>query len=434
MIKMKKLLMLAVCSVLMVVLVACNGDDDADGVYTLTFWTFGDSHAEYFEDAAAAWNELHPDRQIRLDISVLPFGQMHQNLQMALQSGSGAPDLVDVEIQQAGTFLNVDNIPFEPLNEEMAPFMNYLVYSRLDNFAVDGQYFGVDYHVGTMVMFYNVPVLEAAGINYRDIVTWQDFVEAGQVVVAQTGIYMTQVETSNAIHFEAMTAQQGQDYVTEDGRANFATPESIRALEMLHDMIYVYNIARPMVGGNIDDEQFYAEMAGGNLAALMAPAWYMGRFVNLMPDLSGDIAVAPIPVFNPGDNRSSSWGGTATMVTDQANHTELAREFVVWAKADYDQAIRQWTDLGFDPVRWDVWDSEVLLEENDFTIYFGTGIFEVLSDLQDETATVRLTAPNAPIIRDHFLVNVLPNVIAEPTLSPREALEAADEILNAELD
>jgi len=417
-------------------LVGCGEDLatlDENGVATLTFWTFADSHADYFQDAADSWNEQNPDRPIKLDTTVLPFDQMHQNLLISLLSGTGAPDLVDVEVGQAELFLNHKNPPFLALNEEIAAFEDYLVPSRLENFIVNGDYFAIDYHVGTMVMYYNEEILESAGVDYREIRTWEQFVEAGKVVVAETGKWMTQIETANTIAFDGMIAQQGKDY-TVAGRANFGTEESIRALNLLHDMIYEDEIARPMVGGQIDSEEFYAEMNNGNLAALMAPAWYMGRFLNQMPNLDGKIAVAPLPVFNETDNRSSSWGGTATMVTNQANHEKLAKEFAVWAKSDFNQAIKQWTVLGFDPVRWDVWESDELRVANEVTQYFGTEIFDTLLELQDETSAIRSSAENSSVIRDHFITNVLPNVISQPDLTPEAALKNADELLNAEFD
>jgi arabinosaccharide transport system substrate-binding protein len=62
----------------------------------LTFWTFGDTHADYYAEAQRIWNERNPDRQIYLETTVIAFAQMHENLLMALQTGDGAPDIVDV--------------------------------------------------------------------------------------------------------------------------------------------------------------------------------------------------------------------------------------------------------------------------------------------------------------------------------------------------
>ncbi|GAI24267.1 unnamed protein product, partial [marine sediment metagenome] len=46
-----------------------------------------------------------------------------------------------------------------------------LIKSRFDNFAKDGKYYGIDYHVGATVMYYNTEILGQAGVNVDDIIT-----------------------------------------------------------------------------------------------------------------------------------------------------------------------------------------------------------------------------------------------------------------------
>ncbi|MCL2285872.1 MAG: ABC transporter substrate-binding protein [Firmicutes bacterium] len=434
---MKKLVFLCMAVLLLVTVAACGrgngGGAAAGGVTTLTFWTFGDSHAEYFLYAQNLWNERNPDRQIELDISVQPFGAMHENLLMALEVGSGAPDLVDVEVGRARMFLNTPHVPFLPQNEVLQPYMPYLIYSRLEPWMSGGNYFGVCYHVGSVLMFYNIGLFEQAELDWNDIVTWQDFIEMGKLMVERTGAYMIQVEGANIWSFSAMVAQQGSDYVI-DGRPNLDSPEAIRALTLKQDMIYTYGIGRPMVGLQIDAEEFYAEIATNNFAALIAPAWYMGRYLNHAPNQSGNIALAPLPVFEIGNNRSSSAGGTMTAVTNQVApaNQQLALEFVAFAKASYEMAILQWTLLGFDPVRWDVLDSPALRVPSPALEFFGAGVFDVLKDIADETTAVRFSGAGAFEVRDHINVNILPNTIVERNLDARTALIEAQAILEAD--
>jgi len=397
---------------------------------TLTFWTFGDSHANYFAHAQNLWNERNPDRQVRLETSVQPFGQMHENLLVALQSGTGAPDIVDVEVARAEMFLNTPHVPFLSQNNALAQYMPYLVHSRLEPWESGGHYFGVCYHVGSVLMFYNKYLFEQANLDWNDIVTWQDFVEMGQLMRERTGAYMIQVEGSMVWAFSAMVAQQHTDYVI-DGRPNLDSPEAIRAMTLLQNMIYEYEIARVMVGLNIDSEEFYAEIATNNFAALIAPAWYMGRYLNLAPNQSGNIALAPLPVFEAGNNRSSSAGGTMTAVTVQVDPAaaDLALDFVAFAKASYDMAVMQWTYLGFDPVRWDVLDSPAVRQPSPPLEFFGEEIFDVLRDVSAETAGVRFSAENAFVVRDRLNTNILPNVIVERNMDAATALIEAQQFL-----
>ncbi|MGG3940983.1 ABC transporter substrate-binding protein [Peribacillus psychrosaccharolyticus] len=431
---MKKILFLFMTLILSVALIGCSNNDSTtgeskDGTTEINFWTFEKLHAEYYKDAAESWNKENPDKKIKLIPTVIPFAQLYQKLTVALQSGKGAPDLVDVELGQTAMLLKGKKAPFEPLNSEIEPFKDKLVESRLVNFERDGNYYGLDYHVGTTVTYYNKEILEKAGIDYKNIKTWEDYVAAGKQVKEKTGVWMTEVETSSYFVFDSMVAQQKSD-VIEDGKASLAAEKNVTALQLLHDMVYTDKIARKAVGTSLDNEEFFAEMNKGKVASVTMPAWYMSRLVNYMPDLSGKIAIAPMPVFNEGDYRSAGGGGTATMVTNQANNKEITKEFAVWSKADEKQAIKQWTVLGFDPVRWDVWESEELKADNKYTQYLGKDIFDTLTSIKDEITSVNKRAEISPKLSDYFINKVLPNVITKEKLTPEEGLKAADKELN----
>ena len=445
---MKKLVMLfAFMAILLVGLTACDNDSNGDGAggddfeasiegaTVFTFWTFGDTHATYFQYAQEMWNENNPDRLIELDISVMPFGAMHENLLMALQSGTGAPDLSDIEVGMTGVYLQEANVPFLPQNEVLAPFMDNLIYSRVQMYEANGYYFGVCYHVGSVLMFYNRYLFEQADLDWNDIVTWDDFVEMGHLMRERTGAYMIQVEGANVFNWEAMIAQQGQDF-TLNGRPNIATPEAIRAMTLIQDMVYEYEIARVMPGLHIDSEEFYAEITTNNFASLIAPAWYMGRYLNLAPEQAGNIAIAPLPVFEAGNNRSASAGGTMTVVTNQVDeeNADLALEFVAFAKASYEMSALQWNLLGFDPVRRDVLQSPAIRVPSAALDYFGEETFDVLYDIAAETTGVRMNAENAFTVRDHLITSVLPNIIVERTQDAETALREAQELLESLID
>ncbi len=67
-----------------------------------------------------------------------------------------------------------------PYNDIVEPHKDKIVQSRLDIYAKDGQYYGLPYHVGASVIYYNMEILEQAGVNPEDIKTSDDFKEAGR--------------------------------------------------------------------------------------------------------------------------------------------------------------------------------------------------------------------------------------------------------------
>ena len=89
----------------------------------ITFWTFQAAHQTFMESAAARWNETYPDRPIELQAETLGYDDLHNNLMISLQTGTGAPDIVDIEIAMYANFITGDEeyIPLVPLHRSLCP-------------------------------------------------------------------------------------------------------------------------------------------------------------------------------------------------------------------------------------------------------------------------------------------------------------------------
>ncbi|NLI60896.1 MAG: extracellular solute-binding protein [Clostridiales bacterium] len=404
-------------------------DSEVSGEATsLVFWTFQELHKQFLDDAVLTWNENNPDRPIELVTEVYSYDEMHNKLLISLQSGVGAPDLADIEISKFANYLKGSTPSLVPLNDYIGSDIEYCVEARFDNYAKDGKYYGIDYHVGATVMYYNTEILDEAGIDPNDIVTWDDFVEAGKEVVTKTGIPMTTVEITDQWTLYPLISQIGSDFFDSDGNIIIDNEDNIRVLQFLYDMVHEHEIAIPTPGGFHHAEEYYAFMNNKGAAALSMPLWYMGRFVEYMPDLEGKIAILPLPVWEEGGFRSAGMGGTGTVVTTQSEHQELAAEFLTYSKVSREGAIKTWTMLGFDPLRWDVWDAPEMSEDNVYTDYFGKEIFDMLLEIKDEIHPTNV--PELfPAAVDIIKKDVSFKSIREQSLTPAEALkEAAEEV------
>lgn len=431
MMKIKMIGMSTAAIAAMLVLGGCSSSAStktSGGATKMTFWTFVDAQGTFYKNAAKAWNKTHKQK-IQLKVSVLPYSTEYQKLTVALKSGSGAPDIVDVELSQVAAQLKGSDPDYYPLNKELKPYMSKLAKARMDNYKKGGNYYGIDYHVGTTVTYYNLDLLKKAGVNYKNIKTWTEYTAAGKKVKAATGKYMTEVEYTASFQLDAMTSQQKYDYITNN-KVTLDNPGTTRALQMQQDWIYKDGIARKAVGGNLDNDQFFAEMNKGNVASVTMPAWYMERMADHMPKLKNKIAIAPMPVFKAGNLRSAGGGGTGTMVTKQASNEKLAAKFVVWSKASRKQAIKIWTQLGFDPVRQDIWSDPVMKSDNKYTRYFGKNIFATFSALKGQTTSVSQTKPLSTSVNDYLLKNTLPSTVMKDKSTAKAALTKATKALN----
>ncbi len=405
-------LLLAMCMIFSLAVYA-DGSGDAGEATEITFWTFQELHVEYYEKMAEKWNEANPDKQIILKPTVYPFEDMHSNLLIALQSGTGAPDLVDIEVGKYANFLKGD-IQLLPLNDIVEPELDNIVKARVDIYSKDGNYYGICFHVGAAVIYYNTELCELAGVDYNEIKTWDDYYEAAKALKeADPDKYWESVEATDIWHMWPLLAELGGDMTNAEGVVTIDTPEMAKVLEFNRKLVDE-GLAVVAPGGYHHAEEFYALMGGGNIASIVMPLWYLDRFTNYMPDLAGKIAIAPLPVWEEGEPRSIGQGGTGTSITNQAKNPELVKEFLSYAKLSQDAGIEIWNTLGFDTIRTDVWAMEdVTHADNKFTEYYVNNPFDILLEIKDEIVAHN-NGENLPQALDLMKNEVLNRAYTEP--------------------
>lgn len=408
---------------------ASNETESKGGEVTeLTYWTFNELHTEMYDFGEKAYNEKYPDAPVKLTAEVYPNAEMHNKLLIALQSNTGAPDIVDININFFANFLQGDDIQLVDLTDIVTPVLEHSVKSRFDIYAKDGKYYGLPTHVGATVVYYNKEITDKAGVDIDAIETWDDYIEAGKLVLEKTGVPMTAFEVTNQRPFWPLIVQRGGDYLNPDGSVALDSEINIEVLEFMHKMMYEDKIAIAMPGGNTTVEEFWTFMNNGGIASLIMPSWFMSRFLNYMPDLAGKIYIRPMPVFEEGDPRTVCIGGTATSITKQCKDIDIAKKVVTEAKLTKEANINIWETLAFDPVRVDVWDDEALLKPME---YFGNeSFFEIMAPyVADAPSPVNAELSSAA--QDLVISNVMYDALVEQSATPAEALKAAADELRA---
>ncbi|KYG27583.1 ABC transporter substrate-binding protein [Alkalihalobacillus trypoxylicola] len=403
--------------------------EDIEGATELTFWTFNELHMRIYEDAVIRWNEEFPDNPITLTAETYPYDNMHNNLLLALQSGTGAPDIADIELGRFPNYLQGEP-QILPMNDYVEPVLDDFIQSRFDIYSKDGIYYGIPTHVGATVAYYNKEIMDEAGVDIESIVTWDDYVEAGKIVLEKTGTPMLTIETEDYWSYWPLLAQQESDFFDETGEVILDNEINIKTLDFLSDLIYKDEIGEIAPGGGHHSEEYYGFMNDGGAASVIMPMWYMGRFTDYMEDLKGKMVIRPMPSWTEGGNRSAGAGGTGTVVTNQTEHPQLAKDFLAYAKLSEEGNLALWEIMGFDPPMWKIWDSEQIRESNKYYEYFGDDIFDTLLDVRDEINSINITEKN-PIAQQLLTTTVFNNVLRAQSQSAEEALRlAADEIRN----
>lgn len=395
----------------------------------LELWTFADVHCQHYASMLELWNKEHPDKQIQITFTVYPFTDMHNKMIMANQTGTGAPDIVDIEVNQFPNFLK-GQVQFLEMNKYIEEYKDNVITSRLTIYGDKGKYYGVPFHVGAMLMYYDDAELSKYGIDYRTIKTWDDFEKAGLKLKEATNgeKVFTAVDTGGTDWLWLSMAENGQDWTDANGRANVQ-------INGISDMIKMQRrwveegIAVPTPGGQIDAEPGYATVGDEKVLAFPKASWYMSRFLNYMPEQKGKWALAPCPSYKEGQPRCVGVGGTGTVVSLQSKHQELAAEFIVFAKLSLEGEKRIWEILGFDPVNTAMWSDKAITHnpDNKYVQYFRTSPFDVLNEVKDEIGAIKCVQIS-PTIGELMNLTVLNNCIEDGADVDEELASAQAEI------
>lgn len=418
-----------------------EGEGEAEAVTTvgpdsgthMEMWSFVELHNTFYASMLEKWNEANPDRQIQITFTTYPYADMHNKMIMALQTGEGAPDLCDIEIGQFPNFLQGE-VQLQPLNDALKPYMEDLVQARFDIYSKDGNYYGAPTHVGATVMYYNTEILEKYGIDYTKIVTWDDYTKAAETLKeASNGeVCMTSVDTGSVDWCWVAMAEYGEDWTGgQDGTANVQLDSVNKMLTMQQNWL---NDGLAMISpdGHTDLEAGYQNIIDGNIASFPKAMWYMSRFLNYMPEMSGKFAIAPCPVFEQGQPRSVGVGGTGTVVTNQSADPELAADFIAFAKCSYEGSVGIWEQLGFDTCNTSLWEDETITKNtsNQYIAYFLTNPFDVLNEIKEEIGKIDVTSISPTL--NAYLCETTLNEIFEDGMSVDDALQEAQDYIELE--
>ncbi|MCI5869713.1 MAG: ABC transporter substrate-binding protein [Dorea sp.] len=399
----------------------------------LEVWTFIEMHQDFYTDMAEKWNEEHPDKKVKLVLSNMAYDDMHNKLSLALESGEGAPDVVDIELGKFPAFMTGE-IGLMDLTDAIEPYKDNVIESRLEIYGKNGAYYGFPTHVGATVAFYNTEALEGAGIDYTTIKTWDDFKAAGVKYYEATGKYFACVETTAQWMINLMLTQKGGDYLDADGNIDITNDKMVEVLEYIKGMQDTGAFAT-VPGGQPDNEEAYPSYNNGDYAVQIMPFWQTSRFTNYMTDLSGKVAIAAPPVWNEGDAiKSIGGGGTGTAVVASSENADLAAEVFAYIKLSEAANEEVWNVLGFDPVNTEVWTDTELTQnpDNQFVQFFNTYPFDTLLEIQDGIyALESLTSEKFPSINNEFCTVTLNNIY-ENGMDIKEALEESQDTLKNE--
>jgi arabinosaccharide transport system substrate-binding protein len=252
---------------------------------------------------------------------------------MSLFSSDSAsvPDLAEVEIGSVGKFFipPVREVGFLPLNEflERDGLMDKMVKSRFAPWSKEGVIFGVPHDVHPVTISYRKDLFDAAGVDLASAKTWDQFQELclkAQEQWKKQGFgrrYAIEMPGAKADYLITMLLQRHLNLIDDRNRVYLNDPKVADTIAR-----YALMVEGPRrIGADSSPGasiMWTQDLAKGDLAACFTPDWRSVYIRTQASELRGKIAMMPLPIFEPGDEPTGTWGGTMIGIPRKCKNPE----------------------------------------------------------------------------------------------------------------
>jgi len=263
--------------------------------------------------------------------------------------GEGMPDIfwpeIDMvqELGKAGVLLDTTDI-IEPLKDELAAgkLAETFIPSTQKYAAFPGD-------IATVGMFYRQDKLDEAGVTIPDSWTWDDFIEIGKTIKDKTGAASLVIPTDGTLRsadlFTFILCQLGGGITNADGtEVTFDNDLGVQAMTTTQKL-YQADISIDEIPF---EENYFAEIAAGNVAMTPQAVWYRG--FGIEPNATdeqgglGQWRVSLLPSAGEGSVLTANLGGAAIASTIYTQHPDEVKNFMITALGTMEgaEACGQW--------------------------------------------------------------------------------------------
>jgi arabinosaccharide transport system substrate-binding protein len=321
---------------------------------TLRLWTFADIHARAYQNAVPSFEAKHAGTTV--DVQLVHGVAVTSRLRAAFWGDLDVPDLVEVEISSAGTFFRgrEEDIGFVDLTPWLRQTGLYdrIVKTRFAPYTHRGKIYGLPHDVHPVMLAYRRDLFEELGIDARKLVTWDDFVREGRRITVQGERYMIQLSDASAWSMEPFLFQRDGGYFDADGKLTLDSEIAFETVKW-----YVPLVAGPRKIG-IDyggREVFTTSVEKGRFLTFICPDWRSKGTETHVASMAGKMALMPLPAFEPGGRRTSTWGGTMLGITRKCQDKELAYALARHLYLNAEDLAERFRDLNILPPLRDAW-------------------------------------------------------------------------------
>ena len=308
---------------------------------------------------ADAYMEENPD--VTVDVEVREFGDHHTNLTTALAAGSGAADVVAIEVGFIAKFVadgGLADLNAEPFNagEFTGELADYAVAQGTTN---EGRMVAMPTDLGPGIMFYRRDRFEEVDTNVEDIISsWDDYIEFGKTVTRDTD-----GDGQNDVYLIADAADVYNAMIRsglEDGQGLYFDAEG-SPLVNTERFVNAFQVAKEIRDNGLDAQisawsnEWQEAFKRGTVATQLSGAWLQGHLQNYMaPDTAGLWGAENLP-----GGAYATWGGSFYSIPEQSENKELAWDFIKFMVDNRDSQLLAFDTIEAFPALKSTWEADV---------------------------------------------------------------------------
>ncbi|MDE1328831.1 ABC transporter substrate-binding protein [Vibrio aestuarianus] len=317
-----------------------------------------------FPDFDSSLKVLLPDFEqktgIKVDYLMNNHGDHHTKLTTNLATGSGAGDVIVVDVEKIGPFVASGGLVnlsekygADKFQESFAP------YAWTQGKGADGNMYGIPVDLGPGVMYYRTDVFEKAGVDINEAIKdWDSYIKAGEALKKQNvQLIASAADVAQAIIFTTVPEGEGL-YFDKDGNSVVTSDRFVHAFEVAKEIRDKGLDGRILAWSN----EWYEGFRNGTFATQLSGAWLLGHLKNwIAPDTSGKWAVSQLP-----DGIYGSWGGSFLSIPTQSKHQDEAWKLIEYMTTQRDVQLKAFETIAAFPSNITTYDDPIFNQEIEF--------------------------------------------------------------------
>lgn len=338
---------------------------DMSKEYVITIGTWGQDVADAYQAALESEEFTSQFPNIKVEFMIADFSSHHTRAITTIAAGEATNEIEMLEVAQIAKFIEGGGL--QPL--DVAPFNGFEAGKDLAKFAMvnatslNGQLVAFPIDIAPAVMFYRQSIVDAAGVDLRNLASWDEFIQAGMELTKDLDGDGTidQYAIPHAVEVSLVPLNGGMSgWFNTEGQPLEPKAKFMKAL----------NLVKAVRDAGIDADlgtwapPWLQSFGDGTVAATINGAWFGGALETyIAPDTAGDWRVTKIP----GNSYASMGGSYASIpVAVSADKKAAAWEVIKFLATSETAQLIAYRSLSAFPVLSTLYDHPVMDEEVEF--------------------------------------------------------------------